>query len=295
MFEQQHMKVQKDQGFIGALDQSGGSTPKVLRQFGVSEDEYSGNDEMFAKIHEMRTRIMTNPNFNGDRILGAILFEDTINRKIDSKGVAEYLWEDKRIVPFLKVDKGLADEANGVQLMKPIPDLDSLLTRAKEHNVFGTKMRSVIKTADALGIQTIVNQQFEIGLHIVAAGLIPIIEPEIDIHCPQKAEAEALLKAELLNHLNRLNSNQQVMLKLTLPEEDGFYAECIEHPNVLRVVALSGGYSLNEASERLTRNKGMIASFSRALAEGLTVQQTEEEFSATLNNSIERIFQASKT
>jgi len=295
MFEQQHMKVQKDQGFIGALDQSGGSTPKVLRQFGVSEDEYSGNDEMFAKIHEMRTRIMTNPNFNGDRILGAILFEDTINRKIDSKGVAEYLWEDKRIVPFLKVDKGLANEANGVQLMKPIPDLDSLLTRAKEHNVFGTKMRSVIKTADALGIQTIVNQQFEIGLHIVAAGLIPIIEPEIDIHCPQKAEAEALLKAELLNHLNRLNSNQQVMLKLTLPEEDGFYAECIEHPNVLRVVALSGGYSLNEASERLTRNKGMIASFSRALAEGLTVQQTEEEFSETLNNSIERIFQASKT
>ncbi|WP_454062624.1 fructose bisphosphate aldolase [Candidatus Nitrospira salsa] len=295
MFEQQLMKVQKDQGFIGALDQSGGSTPKVLRQFGVSEDEYSGNDEMFAKIHEMRTRIMTNPNFNGDRILGAILFEDTINRKIDSKGVAEYLWEDKRIVPFLKVDKGLADEANGVQLMKPIPDLDSLLSRAKEHNVFGTKMRSVIKTADALGIQAIVNQQFEIGLHIIAAGLIPIIEPEIDIHCPQKAEAEALLKAELLNHLNRLNSNQQVMLKLTLPEEDGFYAECIEHPNVLRVVALSGGYSLNEASERLTRNKGMIASFSRALAEGLTVQQTEEEFSATLNNSIERIFQASKT
>ncbi|GJL51791.1 MAG: fructose-bisphosphate aldolase class 1 [Nitrospirales bacterium] len=295
MFEQQLMKVQKDQGFIGALDQSGGSTPKVLRQFGVSEDEYSGNDEMFAKIHEMRTRIMTNPNFNGDRILGAILFEDTINRKIDSKGVAEYLWEDKRIVPFLKVDKGLADEANGVQLMKPIPDLDSLLSRAKEHNVFGTKMRSVIKTADALGIRAIVNQQFEIGLHIIAAGLIPIIEPEIDIHCPQKAEAEALLKAELLNHLNRLNSNQQVMLKLTLPEEDGFYAECIEHPNVLRVVALSGGYSLNEASERLTRNKGMIASFSRALAEGLTVQQTEEEFSATLNNSIERIFQASKT
>ncbi|GJL56850.1 MAG: fructose-bisphosphate aldolase class 1 [Nitrospirales bacterium] len=295
MFEQQLRKVQKDQGFIGALDQSGGSTPKVLRQYGVSEDTYSGNEEMFAKIHEMRTRIMTNPHFNGDRILGAILFEDTIIRTIDSKGVAEYLWEDKKIVPFLKVDKGLADEENGVQLMKPIPDLNSLLTRAKDHNVFGTKMRSVIKTADALGIQAIVDQQFEIGLHIAAAGLIPIIEPEVDIHCPQKAEAEALLKTGLLSHLNGLNANQQVMLKLTLPEEDGFYAECIKHPHVLRVVALSGGYSLNEAAERLTRNTGMIASFSRALAEGLTVQQTEDEFSTTLNNSIERIFQASKT
>ena len=295
MFEQQLLKIQKDDGFIGALDQSGGSTPKVLRQYGVSDDEYSGNDEMFAKIHEMRTRIMTNPSFDGDRILGAILFEDTINRKIGNKGVAEYLWEDKRIVPFLKVDKGLADEANGVQLMKPIADLDSLLERAKQHNVFGTKMRSVIKTADALGIQAIVDQQFEIGLHIVAAGLIPIIEPEVDIHCPQKADAEALLKTEVLNHLNRLNSSQKVMLKLTLPEEDGFYTECIEHPNVLRVVALSGGYSLKEATERLTRNKGMIASFSRALAEGLSAQQTEEEYSATLNKSIETIFQASKT
>lgn len=295
MFEQQLMKVQKDQGFIGALDQSGGSTPKVLRLYGVGDNEYSGNDEMFDKIHEMRTRIMTNPNFSGDRILGAILFEDTINRKICNKGTAEYLWEEKRIVPFLKVDKGLAEEANGVQLMKPIPDLDSLLARAKEHNVFGTKMRSVIKTADASGIQAIVDQQFEIGLHIVAAGLIPILEPEIDIHCPQKAEAETLLKTELLNHLNKLNADQKIMLKLTLPEKDGFYIECIEHPNVLRVVALSGGYSLEEATDRLTRNKGMIASFSRALAEGLSAQQTEEEYSATLNNSIEKIFQASKT
>ena len=295
MFEQQLMKVEKDQGFIGALDQSGGSTPKVLRLYGVGENEYSGNDEMFDKIHEMRTRIMTNPNFSGDRILGAILFEDTINRKICNKGTAEYLWEEKRIVPFLKVDKGLAEEANGVQLMKPIPDLNSLLARAKEHNVFGTKMRSVIKTADASGIQAIVDQQFEIGLHIVAAGLIPILEPEIDIHCPQKAEAEALLKAGLLNHLNKLNSDQKVMLKLTLPEKDDFYTECIENPNVLRVVALSGGYSLEEATERLTRNKGMIASFSRALAEGLSAQQTEEEYSATLNNSIKKIFQASKT
>ncbi len=295
MLEQQLMKIQKDDGFIGALDQSGGSTPKVLQQYGVSDDEYSNNDEMFTKIHEMRTRIMTNPNFDGDRILGAILFEDTINRKIGNKGVAEFLWEDKRIVPFLKVDKGLATEANGVQLMKPIADLDPLLARAKQHNVFGTKMRSVIKTADALGIQAIVDQQFEIGLHIVSAGLIPIIEPEVDIHCSQKAEAEALLKTAVLNHLNRLNSSQKVMLKLTLPEADNFYSECIEHPNVLRVVALSGGYSLKEATERLTRNKGIIASFSRALAEGLFAQQTEEEYSTTLNKSIETIFQASKT
>ena len=295
MIEQQLVKIQKDDGFIGALDQSGGSTPKVLRLYGVGEDDYSGKEEMFDKIHEMRTRIMTNPNFNGDRILGAILFEDTINREITNKGVAEYLWEEKRIVPFLKVDKGLAEEANGVQLMKPIPDLDLLLSRAQEHNVFGTKMRSVIKTANALGIQSIVDQQFEIGLYIVAARLIPILEPEIDIHCPQKAEAEALLKANLLDHLNRLNSNQKVILKLTLPEEDDFYTECIEHPNILRVVALSGGYSLKEATERLTRNKRMIASFSRALAEGLSTNQTEEEFSAMLNKSIETIFQASKT
>ncbi len=295
MFEQQLVKVQKNDGFIGALDQSGGSTPKVLQQYGVGEDEYSGNDEMLAKIHEMRTRIMTNPNFDGDRILGAILFEDTINREIFNKGVADYLWEDKRIVPFLKVDKGLADEANGVQLMKPIPDLTSLLARAKKHNVFGTKMRSVIKTDDALGVRAIVEQQFEIGLQIVASGLIPILEPEVDIHCPQKAKAESLLKADLLNHLNRLSSSQKVMLKITLPEEDGFYAECIEHPNVLRVVALSGGYSLSEATERLTRNKGIIASFSRALAEGLSSRQTEEEFSAALNKSIDTIFQASKT
>ncbi len=295
MFEQQLKKIQNDDGFIGALDQSGGSTPKVLRQYGVSDDEYSGNDEMFAKMHEMRTRIMTNPNFHGNRVLGAILFEDTINRKIGNKGAAEYLWEDKQIVPFLKVDKGLADESNGVQLMKPIPDLDSLLERAKQHNVFGTKMRSVIKTADASGIEAIVDQQFEVGLHIVAAGLVPIIEPEVDIHCPQKAEAEALLKAALLNHLNKLSSSQKIMLKLTLPEKDGFYSECIEHPNVLRVVALSGGYSLKEATERLTRNKSMIASFSRALAEGLSAQQTAEEYSATLNKSIETIFQASKT
>ena len=295
MFEQQFKKIQNDHGFIGALDQSGGSTPKVLRLYGISDDEYSGNDEMFAKIHEMRTRIMTNPNFDGDRILGAILFEDTLNRQIGNKGAAEYLWEDKRIVPFLKVDKGLADEANGVQLMKPIPNLDALLTVAKQHNVFGTKMRSVIKADNGLGIQSIVDQQFEIGLRILGADLVPILEPEIDIHCPQKLKAEALLKAELLKHLNKLHSNQKIMLKLTLPEEDGFYRECIEHPNVLRVVALSGGYSLEEATKRLTRNTGMIASFSRALAEGLSSHQTEDEFSSRLNNSIETIFQASKT
>ena len=295
MLEQQLVKIQKNDGFIGALDQSGGSTPKVLRLYGVGEEEYSGKEEMLTKIHEMRTRIMTNQNFDGNRVLGAILFEDTINREVCNKGVAEYLWEEKRIVPFLKVDRGLADEANGVQVMNPIPDLDSLLARAKQHNVFGTKMRSVIKTANTTGVRAIVDQQFDIGLQIVAAGLIPIIEPEIDIHSPQKAECEALLKADLLDHLNRLTSSQKVILKLSLPEEDGFYTTCIEHPNVLRVAALSGGYSLSEANERLTRNKGMIASFSRALAEGLSSHQTEEEFSATLNKSIDTIFQASKT
>ena len=295
MFEQQLKKVESEDGFIAALDQSGGSTPKALRQYGVDEDEYSGDDEMFAKVHEMRTRIMMNRHFEGSRILGAILFENTMDRKISHKSTAKYLWEEKRVVPFLKVDNGLTDVVNGVQLMKPIPDLDSLLTRAKQHNVFGTKMRSVIQTGDATGVRAIVDQQFEIGVQIVAAGLIPILEPEIDIHSPQKAEAETLLKANLLNNLNGLSSTQKVMLKLTLPEDDGFYAECIEHPNVIRVVALSGGYSLNDATQRLMRNKGMIASFSRALAEGLSAKQTDEEFSSMLIDSIETIFQASKT
>ena len=295
VFDQQLHKVQHNDGFVAALDQSGGSTPKALRIYGVEEDEYSGHDEMFAKIHEMRTRIITSASFFGDRILGAILFEDTLGREICNKGSAQYLWEDKQVVPFLKVDKGLADEANGVQVMKPIPNLDALLQSALRNNVFGTKMRSVIKTADAAGIEAIVDQQFEVGLQIVAAGLVPILEPEVDIHSPRKAEAEALLKVALLTHLNRVSGDEQLMLKLTLPEEDGFYTECIEHPHILRVVALSGGYSREEANERLTRNKGMIASFSRALTEGLSAQQTDDVFDAALNDAIEGIFQASKT
>jgi fructose-bisphosphate aldolase class I len=295
VFEQQLYKVQHNDGFVAALDQSGGSTPKALRIYGVEEDAYSGHDEMFGKIHEMRTRIITSASFSGDRILGAILFEDTLGRQIGNKGSAQYLWEDKQVVPFLKVDKGLADEANGVQVMKPIPNLDALLESARVNNVFGTKMRSVIKTADAAGIEAIVDQQFEIGLQIVAAGLVPILEPEVDIHSPQKAEAEALLKVALLAHLNQLTGDEKLMLKLTLPEQDGFYSECIEHPHILRVVALSGGYPRQEANERLARNKGMIASFSRALTEGLTAQQPPDVFDTALNDSIEGIFQASKT
>jgi len=293
-FEQQLNKVQTQDGFIAALDQSGGSTPKALRLYGVNEDQYSGDNEMFDKVHEMRTRIITSPSFGGDRILGAILFEMTMDREIKGKGSAEFLWEEKQIVPFLKVDKGLADEANGVQLMKPMPELDALLTRAKTHPVFGTKMRSVIKLANADGVKAIVDQQFEVGRQILAAGLIPIIEPEVDINSPQKAEAEAQLKAAMLEQLGNMG-DQKVMLKLTLPEEDNFYADCINHPNILRVVALSGGYSREEANARLARNKGMIASFARALSEGLAAQQSQQEFDDMLNNSIESIFQASKS
>ena len=294
-FEQQLHKVRTQDGFIAALDQSGGSTLKALRLYGVGDDEYSGDDEMFTKMHEMRSRIITSPSFDGDRVLGAILFENTMDREIGNKGSAQYLWENKQVVPFLKIDKGLAPEASGVQMMKPIPAFDPLLARAKQNNVFGTKMRSVIKNADAAGIKAIVDQQFEVGLQIVATGLVPIIEPEVDIHNPQKAEAEALLKANLLAHVNSLAPDQKVMLKLTLPEQDGFYAELIEHPNIPRVVALSGGYPRKEANERLARNKRLIASFSRALTEGLTAQQTDDSFNALLNESIETIFQASKT
>ena len=293
-FEAQKAKFQNDDGFIAALDQSGGSTPKALRLYGVNEDQYSGDDEMFDKVHEMRTRIITSSSFGGDRILGAILFEMTMDREIQGKGSAEFLWEEKQVVPFLKVDKGLADEANGVQLMKPMPELDALLTRAKTHPIFGTKMRSVIKLANADGVKAIVDQQFEIGRQILAAGLIPIIEPEVDINSPQKAEAEAQLKAAMLDQLDKLG-DQKVMLKLTLPEEDNFYADCINHSNILRVVALSGGYSREEANARLARNTGMIASFSRALSEGLSAQQSQQEFDDMLNNSIESIFQASKS
>jgi fructose-bisphosphate aldolase class I len=286
-FQQQHDKIRSQDGFIAALDQSGGSTPKALRLYGIPESQYSGEEQMYAKVHEMRTRIVTSPAFNGDRILGAILFENTMDRQIRGKGSAQYLWQEKRVVPFLKVDKGLADESDGVQVMKAIPNLGSLLERAKQNGVFGTKMRSVIKQADEGGIQGVVSQQFEIGLQIVAAGLVPIIEPEVDIHCPDKLEAEEILEEALLSRLDELAPEQQVMLKLTLPEVDNLYARCIDHPNVLRVVALSGGYTRRRAN--------MIASFSRALTEGLSAQQSDADFDAALDAAIASIFQASRT
>lgn len=294
-FEQQLTKVLTQDGFLAALDQSGGSTPKALRLYGVPESAYSGEEAMYVKVHEMRTRIITSPAFNGDRILGAILFEDTMNRQIRGKGTAQFLWEEKRVVPFLKVDKGLANEADGVQVMKDMPNLEGLLERAKSNGVFGTKMRSVIKQASAAGIAKVVEQQFEVGLKIVEAGLIPIIEPEVDIDCPDKAAAERLLEGEIVSRLDELPEHQLVMLKLTLPEVDGFYTRLIEHPNVVRVVALSGGYSRARANARLARNPGMIASFSRALTEGLTAQQSNEEFDLALNEAIETIFEASRT
>jgi fructose-bisphosphate aldolase class I len=287
-------KVRNAEGFIAALDQSGGSTPKALRLYGVAEDAYSGDAEMFDMVHAMRTRIMTSPSFTGARILGAILFEMTMDREVEGKSTAKYLWEDKKVVPFLKVDKGLADEADGVQVMKPMPDLDALLARAKEKGVFGTKMRSVIKVASASGIAAVVKQQFDVGLQILDAGLMPIIEPEVDIHSPTKAEAEALLKAELLKNLDRVG-DRQVMFKLTLPEQDDFYADFVTDERVLRVVALSGGYARSEANERLSRNHGMIASFSRALTEGLSADQSNADFDAALDQSIESIFQAYRT
>ncbi len=295
MNQQQLDKVRTANGFIAALDQSGGSTPKALRLYGVPESGYSGEAEMFDKVHEMRTRIVMSPSFHGNRILGAILFEMTMDREIGGKPSARYLWEDKNVVPFLKVDKGLAEEKDGVQLMKPMPDLDSLLERAKQNGVFGTKMRSVVKLANQAGIEANVAQQFEIGRRIVAAGLVPIIEPEVDIKSPQKAEAEAILKASLLEHLKALSADEKVMFKLTLPSQDDFYRDCIEHPNMIRVVALSGGYSRAEANERLARNHGMIASFSRALTEGLSAQQSDAEFDKLLDESIQSIFDASRT
>ena len=295
MNELQVQKVRSESGFVAALDQSGGSTRKALELYGVPEGAYSGDDEMFALMHEMRSRIITSPSFDGDRILGAILFENTMDRQIEGRDSAEYLWTVKRVVPFLKVDKGLAGEVDGVQVMKPIPDLDALLARATAKGMFGTKMRSVVKLANDAGVKTVVDQQFDIARQILAAGLVPIIEPEIDIHSPQKAEAEALLKAAILEQLDQLASDQYVMLKLTLPEVDDFYADLIAHPNVLRVVALSGGYSREEANARLARNHGLIASFSRALTEGLSVQQSDEDFDAALNASIASIFEASIT
>ncbi len=293
MNQDMYDKVKGRQGFIAALDQSGGSTPKALRAYGVQDDEWSGDDEMFDRVHQMRTRIITSPAFTGDRILGAILFEDTMDRTIEGTDSADYLWNVKNVVPFLKVDKGLADESDGVQVMKPIPNLDDLLQRAKAKNVFGTKMRSVIKNANANGVDAIVEQQFEVGRQIVGAGLVPILEPEIDIHSPTKAEAEERLRAGILDRLGQLGDDQIIMLKLTLPEEDGFYQQLVDHPNVLAVVALSGGYSRDEANARLARNPGVIASFSRALTEGLTAQQSADEFDAMLDTAIKSIYEAS--
>ncbi|MFN3215606.1 MAG: fructose bisphosphate aldolase [Acidimicrobiales bacterium] len=295
MNEIQRAKVRDEDGFIAALDQSGGSTPKALSMYGVEPDAYDGEEEMFDRIHEMRSRIITSPSFDGDRVLGAILFEMTMDRTVEGVPTAAFLWEHKQVVPFLKVDKGLADEADGVQLMKPIDGLDELCARAVDHGVFGTKMRSVIKHADEAGIAAIVDQQFEVGAQIIAAGLVPILEPEVDIHSPTKGEAEALLRASILEHLDDLPDDQVIMLKLTLPDVDGFYDELVAHPQVLRVVALSGGYSRDEANARLARNHGVIASFSRALTEGLSAQQSDEEFDATLDATIAAIFEASRT
>ena len=294
-FEQQQAKFRTQPGFIAALDQSGGSTPKALRLYGIPEGSWSSDAAMMDLIHAMRARIITSPSFNGDRILAAILFEDTMDRDILGRPTAQYLWEVKRVVPILKVDKGLEAEANGVQLMKPMPGLDALLARAKAKGIFGTKMRSVIKLANAAGIRAVVDQQFEVASQIIAAGLVPIIEPEVDIKCPDKAAAEDLLKAAIMARLEALPSGQQVMLKLTLPNQDNLYAECIAHPRVLKVVALSGGYSRDEANARLARQHNMVASFSRALTEGLTAQQSDAEFNAALDHAIESIFQASKT
>lgn len=290
-----HDKVKTDTGFIAALDQSGGSTPKALRLYGVEESAYSNDAEMYDQIHQMRSRIITSPAFNGQRILGAILFEMTMDREIEGKGAAEYLWEEKNVVPFVKVDKGLADEADGAQVMKPMPDLDDLLARASTHGVFGTKMRSVIKMGNPAGVDAVVGQQFEVGRQILEAGLVPIIEPEIDINSPEKAAAEILLRDALRDQINSLADDQVVMLKLTLPEEDGFYTELVQHPKVLRVVALSGGYSRDEANARLARQPGVVASFSRALTEGLSAQQSDEEFDAALDASIQSIYDASAT
>ena len=293
--EQQLQKMKSHPGFIAALDQSGGSTPKALALYGIKEGAWSNEDEMFAIVHEMRTRMITTHAFNGERIIGAILFENTMDRDINGQPTANYLWNVKGVVPFLKVDKGLNAEKDGVQLMKPMPALTALLEKAKSKRIFGTKMRSVVKQANAAGIKDIVNQQFELAAQIIAAGLMPIVEPEIDIHCPEKAKAEGLLKATILEKLNELPQGQMVMLKLTLPEQNNFYADFVKHPKVLRVVALSGGYSRDEANNRLRRNHGVVASFSRALAEGLSAQQSAAEFNATLDKFIQSIFQASNT
>lgn len=293
--EQQLQKMKTHRGFIAALDESGGSTPNALRLYGIKEGAWSSEDEMFAIVHQMRTRIMTSPGFTGERIIAAILFENTMDSKIETRPTADYLWNVKQVVPFLKVDKGRAAEKDGVELMKPMPALAALLDKAKGKGIFGTKMRSFIKQANAAGINDIVSQQFEVARQIIAAGLLPIIEPEVDIHCPEKAKAEELLKAAILKELHELPVGQLVMLKLTLPEQDDFYADCIRHPNVLRVVALSGGYAREQANDRLRRNHGVVASFSRALVQGLSAQQSDDVFNAMLDGSIQSIFEASNT
>jgi len=287
--------MQTHPGFIAALDQSGGSTPNALRLYGIKEGAWSNEDEMFAIVHQMRTRLMTSPSFTGERILAAILFENTMDRDIAGQPTADYLWHVKRVVPFLKVDQGLVAEKEGVQLMKPMPALAALLDKARAKGIFGTKMRSFIKQANAAGIKDIVSQQFEVAGQIIAAGLLPIIEPEVDIHCPDRAKAEEFLKAAILKKLDELPADQSVMLKLTIPERDDFYADCVRHPKVLRVVALSGGFARQEANDRLRRNHGIVASFSRALLEGLSAQQSDDEFNAMLDGSIRSIFDASNT
>ena len=293
--EQQFQKIKTAPGFIAALDQSGGSTPKALRQYGIEENSWSGDEEMFTLVHQMRTRVITSPGFNGERIIGAILFENTMDREIEGQPTANYLWKVKQVVPFLKVDQGLAPEQNGVQLMKAMPKLGALLDKAKTKRIFGTKMRSFVKQADEAGVRDIVNQQFEIGRQIISADLVPILEPEIDIRCPEKRKAEQLLKAAILEKVSEVPGGQFIMLKLTLPEQDDFYAELVKHPKVLRVVALSGGYSREEANNRLRKQHGVVASFSRALVEGLTAQQSDAEFNAMLDESIQSIFDASNT
>ncbi len=293
--QEQLQKMKSASGFISALDQSGGSTPKALENYGIESDAWSSDNEMFDLVHQMRTRMITSSVYDGDRILAAILFEDTMDRTIEGKSTADYLWNVKNVIPLLKVDKGLAPEDNGVQIMNPMPDLDSLLDKAISNGIFGTKMRSFIKDANAVGVNAIVHQQFEIAQQIIAKKLVPIIEPEIDIHCPRKDEAESLLKAAILTELDRLAPDQLVMLKLTLPVMDNFYYDYIAHPNVLRVVTLSGGYSQEEADKKLTRNNGMVASFSRALWEGLSVDQSDGEFNSMLDTSIESIYKASLT
>ena len=293
-YEKQLQRIKNGSGFIAALDQSGGSTPKTLENYGVNGDAYESDEAMFDLVHEMRARIMTCDAFDNERVLGAILFEDTMEREVNGKSTANYLWEDKNIVPFLKVDKGLAEQMNGVQVMRPIPELDQLLDKAKNYPVFGTKMRSVIYEPSVDGIELVVQQQFDVAKQIISKGLMPIVEPEVDINSDKKHESELILKTSILHHLERLNDDHQVMLKLTLPEEAGFYQELIDHPKVLKVVALSGGYSRSEACAKLKQNPGMIASFSRAFTEGLSKQQSDSEFADTIDASIQEIYEASK-